>query len=139
MNDEFAINNRVQQIMQEKGLTNAAFADAIGVNRSSISQLLSCRNKPSLDFLDKLLRTFKDVDANWLLKGEKSATLVIQSEESQTPSLFSQTEKNEEKKVEVDTTVEKTQKIENIVPIHKKIEKIVTFYTDKTFAEYYPE
>src|SRR5574344_2439511 len=83
MNDEFSINSRILHIMQEKQLSNAAFADIIGVKRSSITHILSERNKPSLDFLYKLLETFRDVDANWLLKGEKQEKMPTVSQPQQ--------------------------------------------------------
>jgi transcriptional regulator with XRE-family HTH domain len=49
------------------------FADRIGVQRSSVSHVLSGRNKPSLDFLEKLLNVFPDIDAAWLITGRVSS------------------------------------------------------------------
>ena len=48
------------------------FADKIGVQRSSISHILSGRNKPSLDFILKVTNEFTDVDIYWLLNGKGS-------------------------------------------------------------------
>jgi transcriptional regulator with XRE-family HTH domain len=44
-------------------------ADNIGVNRATISHILSGRNKPSIDFLQKLLHSYPDLNANWLIMG----------------------------------------------------------------------
>lgn len=63
---------RIQQVIDHLGLSVSAFADAIGVQRSSISHLLSGRNKPSLDFVMKLVDTYPEIDLYWLLKGEGS-------------------------------------------------------------------
>jgi transcriptional regulator with XRE-family HTH domain len=46
------------------------FADKIGVQRSSLSHLLSGRNKPSLDFILKILDVFPDVDLYWMINGK---------------------------------------------------------------------
>jgi len=140
MNEEFTINNRIQQIMQERHLSNAAFADIIGVKRSSITHLLSERNKPSLDFLYKLLETFGDIDANWLLKGEKQKnTHVISQPQQELFPEFSSVPQNQPQQVITQqvSSVQQPQDYKPLVP--KKIEKIVTFYSDKTFAEYFPE
>ena len=41
----------------------------IGVNRATISHILSGRNKPSIDFLEKLLYVYPNINANWLITG----------------------------------------------------------------------
>lgn len=140
MNKELTINNRIQQIMQEKQLSNAAFADLIGVKRSSITHILSERNKPSLDFLYKLLETYSDIDANWLLKGvkqEKSSPSMQQQQE-----LFPETSsvpQNQSQQIVSQQNIAVQQPQEYNPSSPKKIEKIITFYSDKTFVEYFPE
>ncbi len=68
--DEFAV--RLKNIMSEYELSATDFADKIGVGRSSISHILSGRNKPSLDFIMKVLEAFPKVDLYWLMNGESS-------------------------------------------------------------------
>ena len=46
---------RLELILEYYGLNASAFADKIGVQRSSLSHLLSGRNKPSLDFILKIM------------------------------------------------------------------------------------
>jgi hypothetical protein len=41
------------------------------VQRSSLSHLLSGRNKPSLDFILKIVDVFPDVDLYWILNGRE--------------------------------------------------------------------
>ncbi len=126
--------------MQEKQLSNAAFADLIGVKRSSITHILSERNKPSLDFLYKLLETYSDIDANWLLKGvkqEKSSPSMQQQQE-----LFPETSsvpQNQSQQIVSQQNIAVQQPQEYNPSSPKNIEKIVTFYSDKTFVEYFPE
>lgn len=66
------IISRIQAVIAHYGLSVSAFADEIGVQRSSISHLLSGRNKPSLDFVMKLVNAYPEVNLYWLLKGEGS-------------------------------------------------------------------
>lgn len=64
------IVERIDQIIHEQQLSSAGFADAIGVQRSSISHVLSGRNKPSLDFILKILEAFPHISPDWLLFGK---------------------------------------------------------------------
>ena len=50
-------------------------AKNIGVNRATISHILSGRNKPSIDFLEKLLHVYPNINANWLITGVGSINL----------------------------------------------------------------
>ena len=60
---------RLEQVLDFYSLTASTFADKIGVQRSSLSHLLSGRNKPSLDFVMKVVEVFDEVDLYWLLNG----------------------------------------------------------------------
>jgi transcriptional regulator with XRE-family HTH domain len=62
---------RFKQILEELKLSPSEFADRIGVQRSNISHILSGRNKPGLDFLEKMLNVFPDVDVSWLITGKQ--------------------------------------------------------------------
>ena len=64
--------DRFRYIMKLNQMSASAFADEIGVQRSSISHILSGRNKPSLEFIQKVLKRFPKVDANWLINGTTS-------------------------------------------------------------------
>ena len=60
---------RLKNWMESEYLKPSALADNIGVNRATISHILSGRNKPSIDFLEKLLNTYPNINANWLISG----------------------------------------------------------------------
>ena len=64
------IVKRISQILEEQQLSSSAFADTIGVQRSSISHVLSGRNKPSLEFILKIIRSFPSYSTDWLLFGK---------------------------------------------------------------------
>jgi transcriptional regulator with XRE-family HTH domain len=112
--------DRLKKVMEFHHLTASLFADKIAVQRSSISHILSGRNKPSLDFILKVTNTFSDVDIYWLLNGKGSFPKVEEIKESTTPtpSLFNDEQAN------------------NSNSSGKKIQRIVVFYSDGTFDEY---
>ncbi|WP_299254698.1 helix-turn-helix transcriptional regulator [uncultured Cytophaga sp.] len=66
---EESIVERVLILMKEFELTASEFADKIDVQRSSMSHLVSGRNKPSLDFIQKILNNFSDINPTWLIMG----------------------------------------------------------------------
>ncbi len=64
------MKERLIQLLDLEQLSPSKFADIIGVQRSSISHVLSGRNKPSFDFLQKTLKAFPALNASWLMMGE---------------------------------------------------------------------
>jgi transcriptional regulator with XRE-family HTH domain len=113
--------------MDYYNLSPSSFADKIKVQRSSISHLLSGRNKPSLDFVLKVIKEFDTVDLYWLLNGKGTFPNKIHS------SSISEPLKNK------DPIQEKGQAVTDIIESQskfKKIEKVLLFYSDGTFKEY---
>ena len=115
------IQERLQLILKMHNLTPSAFADQIGVQRSNVSHVISGRNKPSLDFLEKILNTYPRVNANWLITG-------VMPKEG----------------------LSNTNGVNQKTPVHKQVEikvqeklgedvvKIVEFYADGTYKHYFP-
>ena len=64
------MKERLIQLLDLEQLSPSKFADIIGVQRSSISHVISGRNKPSFDFLQKTLQAFPGLNASWLMMGE---------------------------------------------------------------------
>jgi transcriptional regulator with XRE-family HTH domain len=64
------MTNRIELILKTQNLTPTQFADAIGIQRSSLSHILARRNNPSLDFVTKLLNRFPEISSEWLLTGK---------------------------------------------------------------------
>ncbi|WP_025124354.1 helix-turn-helix domain-containing protein [Myroides odoratimimus] len=74
--------NRLEFILHNYDYSASSFADKVGVQRSSLSHLLSGRNKPSLDFILKINEAFPELSLEWLIKGtgnylEKDNTTTI--------------------------------------------------------------
>ena len=61
--------DRIHKIMKTKELTASQFAGSIGVQPSSVSHIISGRNKPSLEFIQKILKAYPDLSTDWLLFG----------------------------------------------------------------------
>ena len=134
-NTEFA--KRLQKVIDYYGESGSSFAEKIGVQRSSISHILSGRNKPSLEFVLKVLSSYPEVELYWLLNGkgnfpaEKNST-EIKSEIPTRPesqNLFSEVE---EKTQETNSTsisrIEQNSK--------KEIDRIVILYKDGSFQNF---
>ncbi|SOD81955.1 helix-turn-helix transcriptional regulator [Spirosoma fluviale] len=64
------INDKIKQILIDKNLTPSYFADEIGVQRSSISHILSGRNRPSFDIIQKIIRRFPELGYEWIMEEE---------------------------------------------------------------------
>ena len=63
---------RLEFLMENNRLNATAFAEKIGVQRSSVSHILSKRNKPSLEFMLKIHEHFKEVNLEWLILGNQN-------------------------------------------------------------------
>jgi len=151
--DDFV--KRLEIILDYYGLNASSFADKIGVQRSSMSHLLSGRNKPSLDFVLKILDVFPDVDLYWILNGkgsfpknedeiinpkaeniselEKPSAPIPSSENLAAVDLFSQMNKKEESQEKRNFPESKNS---NFNLEEGEIEKIVFFYKNGTFKVY---
>lgn len=64
------MKERIEKILQDKKMTQAEFADLIGVNRSSITHIMTGRNKSSDTVVARTLLIFPDINPNWLSSGE---------------------------------------------------------------------
>ncbi len=114
------IQERLQLILKMHNLTPSAFADKLGVQRSNVSHVISGRNKPSLDFLEKIILNFPRVNAHWLLTGQMSTS----------PEVKLEVKKEEEAVVEKEVSNDSA---------NDSIVKIVEFYQNGTFKEYLPK
>lgn len=111
-------SDRLEKVMKYYGLSASGFADKVGVQRSSISHILSGRNKPSLDFVMKVLSSFEEVDLYWLLNGK--GEFPAQPEKKTEQSI-----PNHSKTPNVKISKEKSH-----------IDRIVIFFKDGSFKNY---
>jgi len=162
------MKDKIEKILLYLGISPSQFADELGVQRSGISHILSERNKPSLEFIQKVLLKYKEINPEWLMmgKGEMLRGAVQRSLFSQTTEQIidnavtdlksnpvahnvDDTKINDlttstfvpEKSVSSDKTEADAKSISDnfIAEKGSEIEKIVLFYKDKTFSVYKPE
>jgi transcriptional regulator with XRE-family HTH domain len=140
---------RLEKILDYYNLNASSFADKIGVQRSSLSHLLSGRNKPSLDFILKINDVFPEVDLYWILNGkgnfpkmnpsnENFDSLILNSDSPTPIDLFSKTEAPIEIEKNLNKTVSKQLPSNMNFEISDEIEKIVFFYKNGTFKIFNP-
>ncbi|PWK27087.1 helix-turn-helix protein [Arcicella aurantiaca] len=154
------LNKKIEQIIIDKGISPSYFADTVGIQRSSISHILSGRNKPSLDIIQRILKVFPDIDRDWLLfdsdvpqqnapqinrQNTANQRVISQNSFEQTSRESNRNYQPEPNVVQTPVNVTPRRKIERPVvptqqplPSGKQIERIVIFYTDGTFMESKP-
>ncbi len=84
-------SQRLLAVMRREGMNLSQFAAAIGIKISSLSHILNGRNNPSLDIMQRILRRFNYVNADWLILGRGEAPQVTDSLESGVGSVISGT------------------------------------------------
>lgn len=142
------LNDKIKLIIGERNLTPSHFADEIGVQRSSISHILSGRNRPSLELVQKIITRFPDLTYEWLLAEPQGDAHVNPSapffQPTGTPNRpevpvstkpFDSSRKNFSASKPAPAGLEPTPVTPRTV---RSVEKILIFYTDKTFTEYTP-
>jgi transcriptional regulator with XRE-family HTH domain len=129
-----SIVNRIKQLMHDSELSAATFADIIGVQRSSISHILSGRNKPSLDFILKLLHAYPSVSSEWLLKG-------IASKSTPTPRIIQDEKVPTSLEPEIKAASPESKSTPQAHISHKEtssndVERVIVCYKDGTSSTY---
>ncbi len=132
------MKERLLELINVEKLSSSVFADEIGVQRSSVSHILSGRNKPGYDFLQKILIRFNNLNANWLINGDGSMYLDKTSNDLFSPMESLDDDKNYSKSptpVKEELIVKDDHKYEND---NSKIqpEKIIIFYSDGSYKEF---
>lgn len=125
--------NRLQKILDFYNISATELSNQISFNRSTISHLLSGRNKPSLDFVMKLLQKFPEVELYWLLNG-KGSFPSVKSTPTSTPEISENTHLTEK---DASLTIEDTfpKAISNSFN-DTDVDRIVVFFKNGTFKSY---
>jgi transcriptional regulator with XRE-family HTH domain len=154
------MEDRIKKLMDYMGITASELADSIGVQRSNVTHVLKGRNKPSFQFIEKLLQIYPTVNAKWLLLGEGN---MIEGGSNKSANLFDTIiepkilnkpiEKVEPEPIKEAPTVNKEvipppppkekKEPENeladvLFGFEKPIERLIVFYKDQTFKVYNP-
>ena len=146
------MKERLLQLLDLEHLTPSKFADLIGVQRSSVSHLLSDRNKPSFDFLQKTLKTFPGLKAEWLMLGDgpmydqmgREGTDLFNQDVPETTEheSFENQDLQQAVSLPLEPTPAETQDIQDIEEDfstkHRKVVQVMLLYDDDTFISYKP-
>ena len=138
------MQERLNQIIEQRGLTATKFAALIGVNASTISHILAGRNKPGFDIINNIAKTFPDIDLGWLITGNGSMYTSSSKKENNHFSEEHTLIDLDEPKKQTDTPIQKKEKKTEIEIIGKaiaksptkKIKRIVLFFEDGSFEDY---
>ena len=128
-----AFLKRLEQLMENHQLNAAAFAEKIGVQRSSVSHILSRRNKPSLEFILKVQAEFTEADFDWLLLGARKKSSPTSNQ------LFLDQPKVDE--LEADKSINPPQKSisTSLDVFDTEVLQIIQTYKDGTFRVFLPK
>ncbi|NOX45967.1 MAG: helix-turn-helix transcriptional regulator [Chlorobi bacterium] len=134
--------NRIQMILKTKDLTPTRFADMIQVQRSGISHILSGRNKPSLDFMMKILSTYPEINPDWLLFGKGEMSRPSKKKKTKGENITGTENRGSVQMLKDEDPVEYKTALKQMKGKKEKgksdIGKIIVFYTDNSFEEYSP-
>ena len=148
------MKNRILQLLTKENISATKLAELLGVQRSNISHIISGRNKPGFDFIERLLLKFPDLSADWLIlgKGEmykNNNSVDNVQKQTELPSTAYKQKDIFEKEIDKRTqnelpstnisrkSNEQNNEVTNVN--NKEIEKIVIFYKNKTFSIFYPD
>ncbi len=133
------IASRLGWLLETKKLSASQLAKHIGIQKSSLSHIMSGRNKPSFDFMLKLKKAFPDLDLDWFITGEGNA---FENGISSPPISNSNNEKVQ-KKLDFDTqknamnTNQSDEGIQKTNPVYKSkqddLNSVLLIFEDETF------
>jgi transcriptional regulator with XRE-family HTH domain len=143
------MKDRIIKFLNSEGVSATKFADEIGVQRSSVSHILSGRNNPSFEFIQKILNRYRNLNAEWLIQGSGSMykkaesslpPINIESKVINTPenqlNLFAE---KADKPIAIPEEKKSFPSMVDLKPdASRKVEKIMVFYSDRTFDEFFP-
>ena len=132
------MKNRIRRLIEKEEVTSQQFANEIGIAPSSLHHIVSGRNNPSLEVIQKILSRFSYLNAEWLINGKGNPFKnMVQGELFDLPAAVSINDEPLNKETE---EKEKDVKLNSIIKSSKKeIDKIVVFYLDDTFKVYNKE
>ena len=147
------MKDRIKKIIEFENISYSKFADDVGIQRSGVSHLISGRNNPSLEVIQKIIEAYDYINIEWLLLGK--GEMIKDDKKEDLGDLFSHSSNNEEVVKEIKHTEENNSESDKNLTGNtvseilshsqednfpdKKIFKIVIFYSDKTFSEFSPE
>ncbi len=150
------MREKLLKLMKSEKLSSSRLAEILEIQPSSISHILSGRNKPSYDFLVKILRRFPTLNPDWLLldaeqmyRSNEELDRRINDTNTQSSQTTGSAEKmivnsknalnpkNESSQNSTNRPIENIAAVANIATDGRTIERVIVLYTDKSFEAYY--
>ena len=150
------MREKLLKLMKSEKLSSSRLAEILEIQPSSISHILSGRNKPSYDFLVKILRRFPTLNPDWLLldaeqmyRSNEELDRHINDTNTQSSQTTGSAEKmivnsnsalnpkNESSQNSTNRPIENIAAVANIATDGRTIERVIVLYTDKSFEAYY--
>lgn len=131
-----SLKDKIEALIVGLGLSSTRFADIIGVKRPIISHILTERNKPSLDIIQKIVERFPELEYNWIGDDQDLDPEVIQEIRDNNDFSASSRDFNGNDSHTGDSEILNSQadsKPERILT------KVMFFYSDDTFRVFSPE
>ncbi|MFW6257182.1 MAG: helix-turn-helix domain-containing protein [Prolixibacteraceae bacterium] len=136
------MKERIKQFIDYKGISAGDLASALDVQRSNISHVLNGRNKPGANFIEKLLLTFPDLNARWLLTGKGQMINGTIQENSNISSSNPQINSGGKVSKEVSDEIQQSERRSEFAATIKSTEsilvKVILLYSDGSFKSYNP-
>lgn len=132
------MNRRLQQFLELENISPSRLADLLGIQRSGVSHILSGRNKPSFEFINRLLLKFPQVSADWLITGKGKPykqTENLPSDDGTKEEEFTFDFNNNSDNEEVKTDFGVSYPSENP---KNPVKRITLFFQNGSFEEFYP-
>lgn len=132
---------RLIEIMKSQGLNAKQLSLELEVSAGTISNIMSGRNKPSLELLQNIATHFPFIESDWLFMGKGEmykAGYEPVNHSASDPDLFSQMEEKTVVTAQKSVTTPPTHiqsAITNTSTSSRTVQKILIFYTDGTFEE----
>ena len=138
------MKEKLDILCSKYNLSASALAKTLGVEASAISHIRSGRNKPSYDFVVKILRAFPDIDPDWLLldgteifRGDTSSVpLSPKSDVAAQVSLFDKEENIKISESSENAKNEMTDIFSTPIRHGKRAERVIVLYSDGSFENY---
>ena len=141
------MKEKLEILCAKSNLTASSLAKALGVEASAISHIRSGRNKPSYDFVVKILRAFPDVNPDWLLLDcEEFLRTGVSSTSPLFPEFGAAAEVSNveaQKNIEISASSLEEKNVSTDKKLYssisgKQVKRVIVLYTDGSFESYDP-
>ena len=136
------LRDKIEKLIIGPGLSAARFADYINVSRPIISHILSNRNKPSLEIIQKIISKFPELGYEWISDEKDIDKTIIQKLAKDLNFQFRSDDFYDERELNIPIQYKGEEKIFNSQALpnqERKEVKVMIFYSDGTVESFIPK